>query len=205
MTDDVVEEVKTWQNRQLDEVYPIIYLDAIQFKVRDEGHVRNKAVYLAIGVNLDGLKEVLGLWIAQTEGAKFWLQVVTELKNRGIADIFIACVDGLKGFPEAIETVFPKTEVQLCIVHMVRHSLNYVSWKQRKEVAADLKTIYTSATESEAEAALNEFADKWDAKYPWASGRHKEIIVFVAKEARQTQSPRSTIKWEDDRFHLVKA
>ena len=116
VTDEVIDEVKTWQNRQLDEVYPIVYLDAIQFKVRDAGHVRNKAIYLAIGVNMDGLKEVLGLWIAQTEGAKFWLQVVTELKNRGVCDIFIACVDGLKGFPEAIETVFPKTEVQLCIV-----------------------------------------------------------------------------------------
>ena len=118
VTDEVIDEVKTWQNRQLDEVYPIMYLDAIQFKVRDAGHVRNKAVYLAIGVNMDGLKEVLGLWIAQTEGAKFRLQVVTELKNRGVADIFIACVDGLKGFPEAIETVFPKTEVQIGRAHV---------------------------------------------------------------------------------------
>ncbi len=145
VTDEVIDEVKTWQNRQLDAVYPIIYLDAIQFKVRDNGHVKNKAIYLAIGVTIEGLKEVLGLWIAQTEGAKFWLQVVTELKNRGVTDIFIACVDGLKGFPEAIESVFPQTEVQLCIVHLVRHSLNYVGWKQRKEVARDLKTIYTAA------------------------------------------------------------
>jgi len=119
----VIDEVKTWQNRQLDAVYPIMYLDAIQFKVRDSGHVKNKAIYLAIGITVKGLKEVLGLWIAQTEGAKFWLQVVTELKNRGVKDIFIACVDGLKGFPEAIESVFPQTEVQLCIVHLVRHSL----------------------------------------------------------------------------------
>ena len=183
VTDEVIDEVKTWQNRQLDEVYPIMYLDAIQFKVRDAGHVRNKAVYLAIGVNMDGLKEVLGLWIAETEGAKFWLQVVTELKNRGVGDIFIACVDGLKGFPEAIETVFPKTEVQLCIVHMVRHSLNYVSWKQRKEVARDLKTIYTSATESEAEQRLDEFADKWDTKFPtisrsWRSNWTRVIPFF---------------------------
>src|SRR5256885_5165311 len=166
VTDEVIDEVKTWQNRQLDTVYPIMYLDAIQFKVRDGGHVKNKAIYLAIGVTLDGLKEVLGLWIAQTEGAKFWLQVVTELKNRGVTDIFIACVDGLKGFPEAIETVFPKTEVQLCIVHMVRHSLNYVGWKQRKEVARDLKTIYTAATDIEAEQRLAEFGLKWDAKFP---------------------------------------
>ena len=184
VTDAVIDEVKTWQNRQLDEVYPIMYLDAIQFKVRDAGHVRNKAVYLAIGVNMDGLKEVLGLWIAQTEGAKFWLQVVTELKNRGVQDIFIACVDGLKGFPEAIETVFPQTEVQLCIVHLVRNSLNYVSWKQRKEVAADLKLIYKAGTEAEAETALDEFAEKWDAKYPtisrsWRSNWTRVIPFFA--------------------------
>src|SRR6266480_863580 len=166
VTDEVIDEVKTWQNRQLDAVYPIMYLDAIQFKVRDSGHVRNKAIYLAIGVTVRGLKEVLGLWIAQTEGAKFWLQVVTELKNRGVTDIFIACVDGLKGFPEAIESVFPRTEVQLCIVHLVRHSLNYVGWKERKEVAGDLKLIYTSATEVEAAQRLNEFAAKWDQKFP---------------------------------------
>jgi putative transposase len=148
VTDEVIDEVKTWQNRQLDEVYPIMYLDAIQFKVRDSGHVKNKAIYLAIGHHGERTKEVLGLWIAQTEGAKFWLQVVTELKNRGVKDIFIACVDGLKGFPEAIESVFPQTEVQLCIVHLVRHSLNYVGWKQRKEVAADLKTIYSGRDRS---------------------------------------------------------
>src|SRR6266699_987043 len=158
VTDEVLDEVKTWQNRQLDAVYPIMYLDAIQFKVRDNGHVQNKAIYLAIGLTMEGMKEVLGLWIAQTEGAKFWLQVVTELKNRGVSDIFIACVDGLKGFPEAIESVCAQTEVQLCIVHLVRHSLNYVGWKQRKEVAADLKLVYTSATEAEAEQKLAEFS-----------------------------------------------
>lgn len=184
VTDAVIDEVKAWQNRQLDEVYPILYLDALQFKVRDQGHVRNKAVYLAIGVNMDGLKEVLGMWIAQSEGAKFWLSVVTELKNRGVNDIIIACVDGLKGFPEAIETVFPKAEVQLCIVHMVRHSLNYVGWKERKEVARDLKTIYSSATDAEAEQRLDEFADKWDARFPtisrsWRSNWTR-IIPFFA-------------------------
>jgi putative transposase len=184
VTDEVLDEVKTWQNRQLDEVYPIMYLDAIQFKVRDSGHVRNKAIYLAIGVTIEGYKEVLGLWIAQTEGAKFWLQVVTELKNRGVTDIFIACVDGLKGFPEAIESVFPKTEVQLCIVHLVRHSLNYVGWKQRKEVARDLKTIYTAATEAEAEQQLAEFSLKWDAKFPmiarsWRSNWTRVIPFFA--------------------------
>ena len=166
VTEEVIDEVRAWQNRQLDAVYPIMYLDAIQFKVRDNGHVKNKAIYLAIGLTMEGLKEVLGLWIAQTEGAKFWLQVVTELKNRGVSDIFIACVDGLKGFPEAIESVFPQTSVQLCIVHLVRHSLNYVGWKQRREVAADLKLIYTAATDGEAEQRLAEFSLKWDEKYP---------------------------------------
>ena len=184
VTDEVIDEVKTWQNRQLDEVYPIMYLDAIQFKVRDNGHVKNKAIYLAIGVTIEGYKEVLGLWIAQTEGAKFWLQVVTELKNRGVTDIFIACVDGLKGFPEAIESVFPQTEVQLCIVHLVRHSLNYVGWKQRKEVARDLKLIYTAATDGEAEQQLAEFSLKWDAKFPmiaksWRSNWTRVIPFFA--------------------------
>src|SRR5512146_2673162 len=151
VTDAVIEEVKAWQAWPLDGLYPIVYLDCIHVKARDAGAVRVKAVYLALGINLAGEKEVLGIWIAQTEGAKFWLQVVTELKNRGVQDIFIACVDGLKGFPEAIETVYPKTAVQLCLVHLVRHSLNYVSWKIRPEVAADLKLIYQSATVEQAE------------------------------------------------------
>lgn len=164
VTEAVLDEVKAWQARPLDPVYPIVYLDCIHVKVR-EGAVRVKAVYLAIGVTLTGEKEVLGLWLAQTEGAKFWLQVVTELRNRGVQDIFIACVDGLKGFPEAIEAVFPQTTVQLCIVHMVRHSLNYVPWKRRLEVAADLRAIYTAATAEEAERHLTEFEAKWDADY----------------------------------------
>jgi len=184
VTDEVIDEVRTWQNRQLEAIYPIMYLDAIQFKVRDNGHVRNKAIYLAIGVTMSGVKEVLGLWIAQTEGAKFWLQVVTELKNRGVTDIFIACVDGLKGFPEAIESVFPRTEVQLCIVHLVRHSLNYVGWKQRKEVANDLKSIYTAATDIEAEQRLAEFGLKWDGKFPMITkswrGNWTRVIPFFA-------------------------
>ena len=164
VTDAVSEEVKAWQARPLDPIYPIVYLDCIHVKVR-EGAVRVKAVYMAIGITMNGHKEVLGLWLAQTEGAKFWLQVVTELRNRGVQDIFIACVDGLKGFPEAIEAVFPKTVVQLCIVHMVRHSLNYVSWKRRKEVAADLRHIYQAATAQEAEQRLGEFEARWDAEY----------------------------------------
>jgi len=164
VTDAVIEEVKAWQARPLDALYPIVYLDCIHVKVRD-GTVRVKAVYLAIGINLAGEKEVLGLWIAQTEGARFWLQVVTELKNRGVQDILIACVDGLKGFPEAIEAVYPHAAVQLCIVHMVRNSLNYVSWKMRAEVAADLKRIYTATTADEAEQRLSEFEEKWDDAY----------------------------------------
>lgn len=165
VTDAVIDEVKAWQARPLDAVYPIVYLDCIHAKVR-EGTVRVKAVYLAIGINMAGEKEVLGLWLAQTEGAKFWAQVVSELRNRGVQDIFIACVDGLKGFPEAIESTFPKTTVQLCIVHMVRNSLNYVSWKRRAEVAADLRRIYTAATVDEAELRLGEFEAKWHADYP---------------------------------------
>ncbi|WP_446811679.1 IS256 family transposase [Methylomonas sp. 2BW1-5-20] len=166
VTDAVIEEVKAWQSRPLDPIYPIVYLDCIHVKVRDTGAVRVKAVYLAIGVNMNGEKEVLGLWIAQTEGAKFWLQVVTDLKNRGVQDIFIACVDGLKGFPEAIETVYPHTAVQLCIVHLVRNSLNYVGWKMRKQIAADLKQIYQSATVAEAEQKLAEFEVQWNDAYP---------------------------------------
>src|SRR5476649_1185050 len=165
VTDAVSEDVKLWQARPLDAVYPILYLDCIHVKVRDNGAVRTKAVYLAIGVNMEGHKEVLGLWISQTEGAKFWLQVVTELKNRGVQDIFIACVDGLKGFPDAIEAVYPKAAVQLCIVHMVRNSLHFVPWKIQKEVAADLRTIYTAATSDEADLMLTQFEAKWDQQY----------------------------------------
>lgn len=183
VTEAVTEEVKLWQNRPLDEVYPIVYLDAIRVKVRHNSQVINKAVYLAIGVTKEGVKEVLGMWTAETEGAKFWLQVVTELKNRGVKDIFIACVDGLKGFPEAIEAVFPKTQVQLCIVHMVRHSLNYVSWKQRKEVAEDLKSIYQAPTVEMAEANLEAFAAKWDGSHPtiarsWRNNWERIIPLF---------------------------
>jgi putative transposase len=184
VTDAVIDEVRAWQNRQLDSMYAIVYLDALQVKVRDGGHVQNKAVYLAIGINLDGKKEVLGMWIAQAEGSKFWLQIVTEIKNRGVQDILIACVDGLKGLPEAIEAVFPKTQVQLCIVHLVRYSLNYVGWKERKQVAGDLKKIYRAATEQEAEMELEAFAKKWDAKFPTISQSWRRnwarVIPFFA-------------------------
>jgi putative transposase len=163
VTEAVMEEVKAWQSRPLDAIYPIVYLDALVVKMRTE---ENRAVYVAIGVTLAGQKEVLGLWSSANEGAKFWLQVLTEMQNRGLKDIFIACVDGMKGFPQAIETIYPKTTVQLCIVHMVRGSLNYVNWKERKRVAQDLKAIYRAATVEEAERQLAEFAAQWDPRYP---------------------------------------
>jgi putative transposase len=169
VTDAVLDEVRAWQSRPLDAVYPILYQDAFQVKVKSQGRVTNKAIYPAFGVNLQGLKEVQRMWAAETEGAKFWMRVVTELKNRGVADIFIACVDGLKGFPEAIEADFPQTQVQLCMVHQVRNSLKYVSWKWRKEVAEDLKAIYTAATVEEAELQLEAFSRKWDEQLPTIS------------------------------------
>jgi putative transposase len=165
VTDGVMEEVKAWQNRPLEPLYAILYLDALYVKMRHEGRVENRAVYVCIGVDMDGRKDVLGLWTSGNEGAKFWLGVLTELKNRGVRDVLIACVDGLKGFPQAIESVFPETRVQLCIVHLVRASLNYVNWKERKQVAADLKLIYRAATEAQAEQELKEFTGKWGSKY----------------------------------------
>jgi putative transposase len=184
VTEAVESERKEWQNRSLDEVYPIVLMDAVVVKVRHEGRVINKAVNLALGVNLEGKKELLGIWITQNESSKFWLSVVTELRNRGVKDIFIACVDGLTGFPEAIEAVFPQTQVQLCIVHKVRNSLSYVSYKDRKAVAADLKTIYAAATESQAEQALVDFAERWDKQYPTISkswlNHWQRIIPFFA-------------------------
>ncbi len=166
VTDAVLEEVTAWQSRPLDAVYPIVYLDAIHLKMRQSGQVKNQAVYLALGINLEGYKELLGLWIGEHEGAKFRLNVLTELKNRGVQDILIACVDGLTGFPEAIETAYPKTQVQLCIVHMVRNSLKYVSWKQRKAVAADLKTIYSAPNVESAEEALAAFEATYQDRFP---------------------------------------
>jgi putative transposase len=184
VTDAITDEVKAWQSRPLDAVYPILYLDALVVKVRESSHIQNKAIHLIVGINTLGRKEVLGLWMTQNEGAKFWLQVLTDLKNRGVKDIFIACVDGLTGFPEAIETAFPKTEVQLCIVHQVRNSLKYVSWKWRKEVAEDLKLIYTSATVEEAELQLEAFSKKWDEQLPTISRSWRQnwerLIPFLS-------------------------
>lgn len=169
VTDNVLEKVTEWQSRPLDEVYPIVYLDCIVVKIRQDKQVINKAIYLALGVNLEGHKELLGLWISENEWAKFWLNVLTELQNRGVKDILIACVDGLKGFPEAINAAFPETEIQLCIVHIVRNSLKYVPWKDYKAVTADLKQIYQSATEEEALQALEAFSKRRDDKYPQIS------------------------------------
>jgi putative transposase len=180
VTDAVLDDVRAWQSRPLDAVYPIVYFDCIVVKSRQEGKVSNKAVYLALAITMEGQKELLGLWISQNEGAKFWLGMMTELKNRGVQDLLIAAVDGLVGFPDAIAAVFPETEVQLCIVHMVRNSTKFVSWKDRKELCADLKMIYGSTTADQAELNLQAFADKWDAKYPSVSKlwyRHWENII----------------------------
>lgn len=166
VTDAVLADVRVWQSRPLDRCYPIIYLDCIVVKVRSDKGIINKAIYLALGVNIEGQKELLGMWISQNEGAKFWLNVLTDLKNRGVEDIFIACVDGLTGFPEAIESVYPQAKVQLCIVHKIRQSLAYVSWKDRKLLIEDLKAIYSASTVLAAEIALNAFAVKWDNQYP---------------------------------------
>ncbi len=180
VTDAVLEDVVAWQNRPLDAVYPIVYLDAIHLKLRNSGRVETRAVYLALGITLDGNKDLLGLWVGESEGAKFWLNILTELQSRGVRDILIACIDGLKGFPEAIESVFPQTQVQLCIVHMIRNSLRYVGWKERKAVARDLRTIYTAATVEAAEKALEVFSNTWGERFPvipkiWRS--HWENII----------------------------
>jgi putative transposase len=166
VTDAVVDEVTSWQSRPLDPVWPFVFLDALVIKVRDQGVVQNKSAYVALGVGVDGHKEILGLWLEPTEGAKFWLKVITELKNRGIQDIFIACCDGLKGFPEAIAAVFPRTIVQTCIVHMIRSSTRFVSWKDRKALMPKLRAIYSAPTEDAAIAELAAFEREWGKRYP---------------------------------------
>ena len=183
VTDGVIEQARAWQNRPLDAFYGVLFLDALYVKVRHEGRVDNRAVYVALGINQDGGKDVLGLWTSASEGAKFWLNVLTELRNRGVRDIYLVCVDGLKGFPQAIESIFPKAQVQLCIVHLVRASMNYVTWKDRKAVVADLKLVYRASTADQAEQELSAFEEKWQ-KYP-AIGRlwreqWERIIPFFA-------------------------
>jgi len=187
VTDGIISEVKEWQNRPIDGVYPIVFFDAMRMKIRDEGRVINKAAYLAIGIGMDGIKDVLGIWIEKNEGAKFWLSVFTELQNRGMNDVLIACVDGLKGLPEAIESVYPQAEVQLCIVHMVRNSLKFVSYKDRKKIASDLKNVYRAATVEQAEEALKYFEETWDSRYPmisksWRSNWSRIIPFFSYSE-----------------------
>jgi putative transposase len=185
VTNAVIDEIAEWQNRPLEALYPLVFFDAIRVKIRDEGTVRNKAVYVALGVRPDGSKEILGLWIEQNEGAKFWLRVMNELKNRGVEDVLIAIVDGLKGFPEAITAVFPEAQVQTCIVHLIRHSLAFVSYKDRKAVAAALKMIYRAKDAEAGLAALDAFAEgQWNKKYPAIAPSWRrawpEVIPFYA-------------------------
>ena len=188
VTDAVMEEVREWQNRPLEQLYPVVFFDALRIKIRDEGTVKNKAVYLALGVLPNGTKDILGIWIEQSEGAKFWLRVMTEIKNRGVSDILIAVVDGLKGFPEAITSVFAQTQVQTCVVHLIRNSLEYVGWKDRKAVATELKTIYRAETADKAKAALEAFSQgPWGKKYPpialiWQR-QWEQVIPFFAYPA----------------------
>jgi putative transposase len=167
ITDRVMEDVKQWQNRTLESVYPLVWLDAIHYKVRENGAILTKAVYCVIGLNRDGVKDLIGLYIGEQEGARFWLNVLTDLQNRGIKDIYIACIDNLKGFAEAIESIFPKAEVQLCIIHQIRNSTKYVVHKERKVVIQDLKNIYQAANQNQAETALEELTLKWKDKYPY--------------------------------------
>jgi transposase-like protein len=182
-TDSVKDLLDEWRSRSLESFYPVLFLDALVINVKDGAHITKKSIYLALAIRMDGQKELLGLWIEQNEGAKFWLGILNELHNRGVQDILIAAVDGLTGFPEAINTVFPKTEVQLCIVHMVRNSLKFVPYKDRKAIAADLKTIYLSPSEESAATALDAFSQKWDLKYPMISRswrtRWPEVIPFL--------------------------
>ena len=185
ITDEVLAEIEQWQQRPLEAMYPIVYFDALRLKIGDEGAVRNKAVYLALGIRADGKKEVPGLWSEQTEGAKFWLKVFNELKNRGLQDILISVVDGLRGFPEAIEAVYPQAQIQTCIVHLIRNSLNLASWKDRKGLAAALKPIYQASTADAAAAALNTFAEsEWGKKFPTVAAmwqrQWEQVIPFFA-------------------------
>jgi putative transposase len=184
ITDAVMDDVRAWQTRPLDDVYPVVFLDCLVLKIREGGSVQRRACYLALGVNLDGERDVLGMWFQETEGAKFWLQVLTDLKQRGVQDILIACVDGLKGFPEAIEAAFPQTWVQTCVVHLIRHSLRYVPRREREKVARDLKPIYTASDPDEAALALEVFDEQWGARFPvitqaWQNA-WEQVIPFMA-------------------------
>lgn len=209
VTDAVLEEVKEWQIRPLEPVYPVVFFDALRVKIRDEGTVKNKAVYLALALRTDGIKEILGLWIEQTEGAKFWLRVMTELRNRGVQDILIAVVDGLKGFPDAITAVFPQTQVQTCIVHLLRNSLEFVTWKDYKPVTQALRVIYRAETAEAAKERLEEFAEgEWGRKYPTIAPlwrRHwEQVIPFLTYPVEMRRSIYTTNALESVHMRLRK-
>jgi transposase-like protein len=184
ITDNVAEDAKIWQNRALDSVYPVVFFDCLFVKIKHDRQIINKAVYVALAIDKEGKKDILGIWINETEGAKFWLSVLNELKNRGVSDILIACTDNLSGMGDAINTVFPKTDHQLCIVHQIRNSLKFVSYKERKEVAEDLKSIYNAVNEDSALSALDSFSKKWDKKYPHISkswyNNWENLVIFLA-------------------------
>jgi putative transposase len=209
VTDAVIDEVRAWQSRPLEAIYTVVYFDCLMVKIRDGAHILNKAIYLAIGLTRQGQKEALGLWISHNEGAKFWMGVITELKNRGVTDIFIACVDGLKGLPEAIEAVFARTQVQQCILHQVRSSLSYVGWKERRAVATDLKRIYTASSREEGELRLEEFSEKWDSRYPTISKQWRanweRLAVFYAypREIRKIIYTTNAIESVNDSLRRV--
>jgi len=192
VTDAVMGELREWQQRPLESVYPIVYLDALVTKVRDEGVVQNKSIYLAVGVNTDGAKEVLGLWIQRTEGAKFWLMILSELKERGVEDALVLCADGLSGMPEAVEAVFPRTIFQTCVVHMIRNSMRFVPWKERRDVCADLRLVYTASNVEAAEAALEAFESKWGKRFPMIAPlwrrRWAEVTPFLGFPAEIRRS-----------------
>ena len=199
VTNAVMEEVIQWQSRPLDTVYPIVYLDCIVVKIRQDKQVINKAIYLALGVNVEGHKELLGMWLSENEGAKFWLGILTELQNRGLKDILIACVDGLKGFPDAIQAVYPQARIQLCIVHMVRYSMKFIPWKDYKSITADLKRVYQSATEEEALQELDKLEAKWADKYPqisrsWRQNWHNLNTLFSYPEGKSKSKLKISIK-----------
>ena len=202
VTDGVMDDVVAWRNRPLDAIYPIIYMDCIVVKIKENKQITNHAIYFALGVNMEGQKELLGMWVSQNEGAKFWLHVLTELKTRGVEDILIACVDGLTGFPEAIETAYPKTTVQLCIVHLIRNSVKFVSYKERKAICADLKDIYKASTVEGAESALDSFSEKWDKKYPNISQMwiNKGSFQFLVGQMPSILNPCKSITnlWNND-------
>lgn len=191
ITEKVLEAANEWQSRPLHKLYPIVYFDAIHYKIREDGRVKTKAAYTCLGINSNGRKEVLGIWIGESEGARFWLSVFTELKNRGIQDIFIACVDGLKGLPEAINAIFPQAEVQLCIIHMIRNSFKYIPSKYSKEFVGDLKLIYRAETEKKAEDSLQRLREKWETKYllavkPWVNHWDNIKVFFKFPEEIRT-------------------